>query len=265
LKAAGASVWLDQLDIVPGQRWDSAVEDALANCPRMLVILSPASVNSTNVMDEVSFALDEKKTVIPVIHQDCKIPFRLRRVQYVDFRHDYARGLKELLKTLGPERKKLNDLVAILADPKSDTPVFEEAVRFADSEPNHRKSLIHRWQARLESKDALSVKGNWPAVALSSEYDFDRIAAYLYQEKRNPPEAGAAMAAVSREYEKRRIHKDGSYMPLHYSLRALSASHDAHVATHQPHRRHSGLFEWYQHLQKSHKSSGRARSHRQPA
>jgi len=68
------------------------------------------------------------------------------------------------------------------------------------------------------------VKGNWPAVALSSEYDFDRIAAYLYQEKRNPPEAGAAMAAVSREYEKRRIHNDGSYMPLHYSLRALSAS-----------------------------------------
>src|SRR5262249_61910461 len=49
LKAAGASVWLDQLDILPGQRWDRAVEDALANCPRMLVILSPASINSTNV------------------------------------------------------------------------------------------------------------------------------------------------------------------------------------------------------------------------
>jgi hypothetical protein len=128
------------------------------------------------------------------------------------------------IKACEERRKKVNDLVAILADPKSDTPVFEEAVRFADSEPEHRKSLIHRWEVRLERKDALSVKGNWPAVALSSEYDFDRIAAYLYQEKRNPPEAGAAMAAVSREYEKRRIHNDGSYMPLHYSLRALSAS-----------------------------------------
>jgi len=104
LKAAGASVWLDQLDIVPGQRWDRAVEDALASCPRMLVILSPASVNSTNVMDEVSFALEEKKAVIPVIYKDCMIPFRLRRVQYVDFRKDYARGLKELLKTLNPQQ-----------------------------------------------------------------------------------------------------------------------------------------------------------------
>src|SRR5215469_9430248 len=96
LKAAGANVWLDQLDIVPGQRWDRAVEDALANCPSILVILSPASVNSTNVMDEVSFALEEKKTVIPVMYKDCTVPFRLRRVQYVDLRQDYARGLKGL-------------------------------------------------------------------------------------------------------------------------------------------------------------------------
>jgi formylglycine-generating enzyme required for sulfatase activity len=105
LKAARASVWMDQLDIVPGQRWDSAVEDALANCPCMIVILSPASVNSTNVMDEVSFALEEKKTVIPVIHKDCTVPFRLRRLQHVDFRQDYGRGLKELLKTLAAEQE----------------------------------------------------------------------------------------------------------------------------------------------------------------
>jgi len=105
LKAARASVWMDQLDIVPGQRWDRAIEDALANCPCMIVILSPASVNSTNVMDEVSFALEEKKTVIPVIHKDCTVPFRLRRLQHVDFRQDYGRGLKELLKTLAAEQE----------------------------------------------------------------------------------------------------------------------------------------------------------------
>jgi hypothetical protein len=105
LKAAKASVWLDQLDIRPGDRWDRTVEDALTNCPRMLVILSPASVSSTNVMDEVSFALEERKTVIPVMYRDCTVPFRLRRVQYVDFRHDYAHGLQELLNILAPGQK----------------------------------------------------------------------------------------------------------------------------------------------------------------
>jgi hypothetical protein len=69
LKAAGANVWLDQLDIAPGQRWARAVQDALDNCHRMLVILSPASVNSTNVEDEVAFALEEHKTVIPVLYR----------------------------------------------------------------------------------------------------------------------------------------------------------------------------------------------------
>jgi len=57
LRAAGAHVWLDQLEIKPGQRWDRAEEDALASRPVFLVVLSPASVNSTNVMDEVSLGL----------------------------------------------------------------------------------------------------------------------------------------------------------------------------------------------------------------
>lgn len=106
LKLSGIPVWLDQLDIPPGQRWDKAVEGALANCPRMLVILSPAAVDSTNVMDEVSFALEERKVVIPVLYRECKVPFRLRRVQYVDFRGEYGRGLSDLLKVMGVETAK---------------------------------------------------------------------------------------------------------------------------------------------------------------
>jgi uncharacterized protein len=104
LKTAGANVWLDQLDIAYGQRWDNAVEDALKNCSRLVVLLSPASVDSTNVMDEVSFALEEKKTVIPVIYRDCALPFRLRRVHHVDFRQDYARSLRDLIRTLAPSQ-----------------------------------------------------------------------------------------------------------------------------------------------------------------
>jgi hypothetical protein len=85
LRASGASIWWDQLDSRPGQRWDRAVQQALASCPRMLIVLSPSSVDSDNVMDEVSFALEERKIVIPVLFRQCEIPFRLRRVQHIDF------------------------------------------------------------------------------------------------------------------------------------------------------------------------------------
>lgn len=105
---------MDQLDIVPGQRWDRAIESALSNCPCLLVILSPASVNSTNVMDEVSFALEEQRTVIPILYKECLIPFRLRRVQHLDFRQDYARGLRELLSTLAIEPRTPPSTAAVL-------------------------------------------------------------------------------------------------------------------------------------------------------
>ena len=100
LKAAGASVWMDQLDISPGQEWDSAIEHAVTRSPRMLLILSPASVESRNVRNEIAFALDEQKTIIPVLYQDCAIPLQLRRIQHIDFRIDYARGFQVLIKVL---------------------------------------------------------------------------------------------------------------------------------------------------------------------
>ena len=59
LKAAGAKVWLDQLDIEAGQNWPLVIQDALSNAQRVLVVLSPSAVKSSNVMNEVTFALEE--------------------------------------------------------------------------------------------------------------------------------------------------------------------------------------------------------------
>jgi hypothetical protein len=99
LKQAGAGIWMDKLDIHPGQLWERALEEAVTNCSRILVILSPSSVESKNVMAEVAFGLDEEKDIIPVLYRDCKIPFRLRPIQYVDFRkeQDYPTALREFL------------------------------------------------------------------------------------------------------------------------------------------------------------------------
>jgi photosystem II stability/assembly factor-like uncharacterized protein len=97
LKAAGASVWIDQLDITPGTHWDNAIENALLDAPQMLVVLTPASSHSSNVRNEISFALDQGKIVVPVIYKDCIVPLQLQRQNRIDFRADYARGLAALL------------------------------------------------------------------------------------------------------------------------------------------------------------------------
>ena len=97
LKAAGANVWLDQLDIDAGREWDQAIEVALNETSQMLLILSPSSASSRNVRNEISFALDEGKIIIPILHRDCLVPLQLRRIQHVDFRSDYSTALSNLL------------------------------------------------------------------------------------------------------------------------------------------------------------------------
>jgi len=103
VREGGADLWMDLSGIKSGERWDRSIEDALASCPRLLVVLSPAAVKSTNVMDEMSYALTHKETVLPVIYRNCKIPFRLQRVQHEDLSQNYEAGVDRLLARLGVE------------------------------------------------------------------------------------------------------------------------------------------------------------------
>ena len=100
IRMAGIDIWMDQLDIRAGTRWDTEVENALQLSKALLVILTPSSAASHNVYDEISYALDEGKRVIPVLLKECTIHFRLRRIQYADFTKSYDQGFNELLKTL---------------------------------------------------------------------------------------------------------------------------------------------------------------------
>lgn len=110
LREAGANVWLDQLDIQAGSRWDSSIETALKSSQTLLVVLSKRSVESQNVMDEVSFALEEGKTVVPVLFESCEIPFRLRRLQFADFTGDHKKGIVTLTEALQLEQNVASKL-----------------------------------------------------------------------------------------------------------------------------------------------------------
>jgi hypothetical protein len=100
LGSLGVAVWMDDHDVPGGSRWDEAIPDAVTGCSALLVVLSPESVKSHNVLDEVGLALDQGKRVLPVLFETCDIPFRLRRIQYIDCSREYARGLASLERAL---------------------------------------------------------------------------------------------------------------------------------------------------------------------
>ena len=51
------------------------MQEALETCGRFLIILSPDSVKSENVQDEIAVALDENKTIVPVLYRECKFRY----------------------------------------------------------------------------------------------------------------------------------------------------------------------------------------------
>ncbi len=109
LKSQDLDVWLDQLDIMPGSRWDAAVEQALGEAACMLVVLSDTSVKSENVLDEVSYAIKKGKKVIPLLIDNCEVPFRIARFQQIDFTKNYSAGLELLTRTLKSNNETPHD------------------------------------------------------------------------------------------------------------------------------------------------------------
>jgi CRP-like cAMP-binding protein len=94
-------VWIDGYRIDPGKSWARQIGEALDQCGIMLLVLSPAGVASENVEDEWNYYLDQKKPVVSVLHQPCKVPYRLSKLQHVSFHEtDYDDAVARVVATL---------------------------------------------------------------------------------------------------------------------------------------------------------------------
>jgi CRP-like cAMP-binding protein len=97
-------VWLDVYRLEPGKSWARQIGEALDACQMMLLVLSPASVASENVEDEWNYYLDQKKPIIAVLHERCKIPYRLSKLHFIDFRDtDYDQAVARVVATFNTQ------------------------------------------------------------------------------------------------------------------------------------------------------------------
>jgi hypothetical protein len=100
VRAQGVTMWVDQLDIRPSEHWDRAIERAVRDCRGLVVILSPRSVVSDNVADEISYAIDSGKSVLPVMIEKCVLPLRITRMHLIDATANYDKALKQCVDEL---------------------------------------------------------------------------------------------------------------------------------------------------------------------
>ncbi len=85
LKKSGIRIWLDRLDLLAGANWNKSIDDAIYNCSKFLIVLSPAAIASRQVESELLLALDKKKLIVPMIYQTCQLPRQLLAYQFVNF------------------------------------------------------------------------------------------------------------------------------------------------------------------------------------
>jgi hypothetical protein len=90
--------WFDEEDILPGQKWEGSVTDAVHNSHAVIIFLSSIAVRTEGFFHkELKLALDaasEKPDgtifIIPIRLDVCDVPERLLPYQYVDYFGDQA-------------------------------------------------------------------------------------------------------------------------------------------------------------------------------
>jgi len=85
LSKDGSKVWWDFDSLKGGQDWQNEIEKGIRQCKYFLVVLTPDAVASEWVANEIAYAQQKGKRIIPLHLKSCDIPIGLIRKQYVDF------------------------------------------------------------------------------------------------------------------------------------------------------------------------------------
>ena len=108
LKSQGFSVWFDEA-IEAGSRWSDDLARAVEGCAAFLYFMSPRSVSSRHCLDEVHFALECSRPIVPVEIAPATLTPGLKlslggthrlfmyQMEPGEFRRKLARGLSDVI------------------------------------------------------------------------------------------------------------------------------------------------------------------------
>ncbi len=102
LKGQQFHPWVDRHGLEGGQEWMEIIQEAIDDCLALVVVVTPAAVQSQYVRMEYRYAARHGKLVIPALHLPTpRTPMDLDILQWVDFQAGYEEGLRRLVQALG--------------------------------------------------------------------------------------------------------------------------------------------------------------------
>jgi adenylate cyclase len=74
LRASGMEVWIDQQGLEAASQWSKEIVTAIEECKAFILLLSECSLQSENVVKEVSIASEAKRAIMPVEISRTELP-----------------------------------------------------------------------------------------------------------------------------------------------------------------------------------------------
>ncbi|MBK9780304.1 MAG: SUMF1/EgtB/PvdO family nonheme iron enzyme [Anaerolineales bacterium] len=108
LEGQGCDVWYDLSGLDGGSRWVDEIEKQIKQRPFMIVVLSPDSIASEYVNEEVVFAKQLKtKKVIPLYYRPCEEKMLYASLNRIDVQGEkYDQNFNRILQALNVSRAK---------------------------------------------------------------------------------------------------------------------------------------------------------------
>ena len=111
LEENNIDVWIDSKELTVGSNIAEKIKEGITKVDYFILVLSSNSSNSSWVNFELSATIlneisREETIILPVLIEDCEIPFSLRDRMYADFRYSFEEGINSLLKSIQIPKKE---------------------------------------------------------------------------------------------------------------------------------------------------------------
>ena len=100
LASAGLSVWIDQSGIDVATSWSGEIVQAINDCKAFVVLLSPSSLESHNVIKEVSLASEKRKKILPLDLEPVQLTKDFE-YQLAGLQHALLTNIDSIIRALG--------------------------------------------------------------------------------------------------------------------------------------------------------------------
>lgn len=182
LGTAGFSVWVDSARLRKLDKdWHQAVDNAIGDSFVLVLVTTPASLQSTQLTYEWAFALGIGVEVIPVLFEDVPLPSRFSVLRKLDFCTDESRQWNDLLKlvksifdTYSPHRVRISQEmqtvrdvdterekahIAVTLDGETTTYTLDSAISYVGRDPTNDIVLPHGEISRHHMRIVHTVDG----------------------------------------------------------------------------------------------------------